>query len=184
RYGQLNDRSPKADATHHVHAAAGRGTTSASSVAADARASTRARLPARLIAGRPRRRESATARPRNARTSRTPSLAPSGRAGNAHGEPRLERRRPERLAEPKHEQPRDERGEEHGLAADQEEDGEPQVVERRTPRRGLALRTVAAARGRGWWQHGPVRPVRDRTALGRRLEQARRHQRTPTRNEA
>src|SRR2546426_8540195 len=105
-------------------------------------------------------------------------------AGDAHGEPRLERRRPERLAEPKHEQPRDERGEEHGLAADQEEDGEPQVVERRTPRRGLALRTVATARGRGWWQHGPVRPVRDRTALGRRLEQARRHQRTPTRNEA
>src|SRR5438034_8436204 len=85
RYGQLNDRSPKADATHHVHAAAGRGTTSASSVAADARASTRARLPARLIAGRPRRRESATARPRNARTSRTPSLAPSGRAGNGPG---------------------------------------------------------------------------------------------------
>src|SRR3989441_6349576 len=105
-------------------------------------------------------------------------------AGDAHGEPRLVRRRPEGLTEPRDEERRDQRGKEHHLAADQEEDGQLYIVEHGSLRRRLAVRPVAAARRRGWWPDGPVRPVRDRPALGRRLEEPPPHPRIPTRDGA
>src|SRR5204862_8138266 len=91
-------------------------------------------------------------------------------------------RGPERLAEPQHEQRRDERREEHGLTADQEQDREPEVVEGGTSLGRLALGPVTAP-GRRRRQDRTVRPARDRPR-GRRLDgDGGGQQRIPTRKE-
>src|SRR5262249_14923941 len=69
----------------------------------------------------------------------------------------------------------DKAAEEQRLAADQEQHRQPDVVEQRPPRPGLAVGAVPAARGGRWRRDVPV-------AAPRALNGESGHQRIPTRN--
>src|SRR5262249_11512050 len=90
-------------------------------------------------------------------------------------QPRLERGRPRRHAEPQDEERGDEGGEEHRLGPDEEQNRHPEIVEGATGR-GLRAVVVAAAAGRwGWRPHVAGRRPDDRGTRGGGCEQLGRH---------